>query len=588
MTDQGLRAARVSTHRGAASAPEQGSAGVGIEARAAAHTLRGGRTVLRPVSLGISPGSLVAIIGPSGAGKTLLLDALSGVALPTEGAVLHDGYTCRPNDDLALAAIGYVPQDDIIHQSLPLGRTLRYAARLRLPSHTNEAQIGREVTDVLAALGLLQHRDTRVGLLSGGERKRASIAVELLSRPAALFLDEPTSGLDPAMAADLVELLGRIAASGTTVVFTSHNPPDVAACDAVVVLAADGQLAFSGTPDGALEHFQADSVDEIYRKLAAEPDPEVWAARLPAVRSAPTPVRDTRPAPRTGADLDPGRRLGAFGQWTLLTRRNIDLLTRSRLTLAILIGSPVLITLMFLMMFRPGAFDFADPSPNTSMMILFWIAFGGFFFGLTYGLSQICDEVPILRRERIVGLKIFPYLASKVTVLVPVLAVVDALLLVTLSATDRLPHLGTDDWFRLLATLLLTSVCALTLGLLAAAAVSSPAQATLMLPMLCFPQVLFVGAFLPVPVMALPGRMISYLMSNRWAFDALGATAGLPHLWRDGGSKLGPPLLDSYGDTFAGSVPIKWAVLAAFAFVFLIAAALVLTRKTPRRRRSSR
>src|SRR5437588_5790806 len=98
MTDQGLRAARVSTHRGAASAPEQGSAGVGIEARAAAHTLRGGRTVLRPVSLAIRPGSLVSIIGPSGAGKTLLLDALAGVALPTEGAVLHDGYTCRPHD----------------------------------------------------------------------------------------------------------------------------------------------------------------------------------------------------------------------------------------------------------------------------------------------------------------------------------------------------------------------------------------------------------------------------------------------------------------------------------------------------------
>jgi len=588
MTDQGLRAARVSTHRGAASAPEQGSAGVGIEARAAAHTLRGGRTVLRPVSLAIRPGSLVSIIGPSGAGKTLLLDALAGVALPTEGAVLHDGYTCRPHDDLALAAIGYVPQDDIIHQSLPLERTLRYAARLRLPARTGAVQIDREVADVLAALGLTQHRDTRVGLLSGGERKRASIAVELLSRPAALFLDEPTSGLDPAMAADLVELLGRIAASGTTVVFTSHNPPDVVACDAVVVLAADGQLAYSGTPDGALEHFRADDVDAIYRRLAAEPDPEVWAARLPATRSAPPPARDGRAVPRTDQVLEPGRRLGSFGQWLLLTRRSVDLLTRSRLTLAILIGSPVLITLMFLMMFRPGAFHFADPDPETSMMIVFWIAFGGFFFGLTYGLSQICDEVPILRRERIVGLKIFPYLASKITVLVPVLAVVDALLLATLSATDRLPHLDPADWLRLLATLVLTSICALTLGLLAAAAVSSPAQATLMLPMLCFPQVLFVGAFLPVPVMALPGRMISYLMSNRWAFDALGATAGLPHLWRDGGSALGPHLLESFGNTFAGSVSIKWAVLAGFAFVFLVAAAVVLARKTPRRRRSSR
>lgn len=561
---------------------------MGIEARAAGHTLRGGRKVLRPVSLAIAPGSLVAIIGPSGAGKTLLLDALAGVALPTEGAVLHDGYTCRPSDDLALAAIGYVPQDDIIHQSLTLERTLRYAARLRLPANTGAGQIDREVADVLAALGLTQHADTRVGLLSGGERKRASIAVELLSRPSALFLDEPTSGLDPAMAADLVELLGRIAASGTTVVFTSHNPPDVEACDAVVVLAPEGQLAYSGTPSGALAHFDTETIDAIYRRLAAEPDPDVWAARLPAVRPGPPPARDGRTMPHGAQALEPGRRLGTFGQWLLLTRRSVDLLTRSRLTLAILIGSPVLITLMFLMMFRPGAFDFAHPSPNTSMMILFWIAFGGFFFGLTYGLSQICDEFPILRRERIVGLRVVPYLASKVSVLLPVLVVVDALLLATLSATNRLPHLDAADWLRLLCTLVLTSVCALTLGLLAAAGVSSPAQATLMLPMLCFPQVLFVGAFLPVPVMALPGRIISYLMSNRWAFDALGATAGLPHLWRNGGSPLGPPLLDSYGDTFNGSVPIKWAVLALFAFVFLVGAGLVLARKTPRRRRSSR
>jgi hypothetical protein len=222
------------------------------------------------------------------------------------------------------------------------------------------------------------------------------------------------------------------------------------------------------------------------------------------------------------------------------------------------------------------------------MMILFWIAFGGFFFGLTYGLSQICDEFAILRRERIVGVRILPYLASKVAVLLPILAVVDALLLLTLSATGRLPSLDAANWASMFATLLLCSAAALTLGLLASAGVSSPSQATLMLPMLCFPQVLFVGAFLPVPVMALPGRVLSYLMSNRWAFDALGVTAGLPHLWRYGGSPLGPPLLASYGDTFDGSVPREWLLLAGFALLFLIAAGLVLSRKTPRRRRSSR
>lgn len=584
MTGQGLRGAHVTTKRGNSPVARR-SAGLGIDARGAGHTLRGGRQVLRPVSVSIRPGSLVAIIGPSGSGKTLLLDALAGVTLPTDGVVLHDGATCRPSDDLAAAPIGYVPQDDIIHQSLPLDKTLRYAARLRLPARTTQDQIDQEVAEVLAALGLTAQANTQVRLLSGGERKRASIAVELLSRPNALFLDEPTSGLDPAIAADLVELLSRIAAAGTTVVFTSHNPQDLAGASLVLVLAAHGQLAFADSPANALAHFRAQSYDEIYRRLVAEPDPDVWAARLPAEAPTAAPVSQVK---TRGPVQSPGKRLGGFGQWLLLTRRSLDLLTRSWLTLAILLGSPLIIILMFLMMFRPGAFANGSQSPNTSMMIIFWIAFGGFFFGLTYGLSQISDEFPILRRERIVGVRIAPYLASKFTMLLPVLAAVDALLLLTLSATNRLPSFDAADWGRMFVTLLLCSAAALTLGLLAAAAVSSPSQATLMLPMLCFPQVLFVGAFLPVPVMALPGRVLSYLMSNRWAFDALGNTAGLPQLWRSGGSSLGPPLLQSYGDTFDGSVPREWMLLAGFMLVFLIAAGLVLARKTPRRRRTSR
>ena len=558
------------------------SRGLLIEARGAGHTLRDGSEILHPVSLSISPGSLVAIIGASGAGKTVLLDALAGLALPTEGSVLHDGITCRARDSVGVSEIGYVPQDDIIHRSMPLERTLRYAARLRLPKRASDQEVNQAVAEVMSVLGLTQRAQTRVDLLSGGERKRASIAVELLARPPALFLDEPTSGLDPVMAADLVELLRKIAAAGNTVVFTSHNPRDVGPCGMVIVLAEEGHLAYAGSPASALTYFRTKSFEGIYERLAQEPNPAAWAARRPL---DPGLDRATA-APPTAAAAEPG--LGPVGQWWLLTRRSVDLLARSRLTLAILLGSPVMIVIMFLMMFRPGAFDLADPSPNTALMILFWIAFGGFFFGLTYGLSQICDEFPILRRERIVGLRIGAYLASKVAILLPLLIVVDALLLVTLSATGRLPDLSTGGWLRLMGTLVLTSFCALALGLLASASVSAPAQATMMLPMLCFPQVLFVGAFLPVPVMAWPGRWLSLLMSNRWAFQALGHTAGIENLWRNGTSPLGAALVESYGSTFSGSVRVDWTFLVAFTCVFLIAAGTVLSVKTPRRRKTSR
>jgi ABC-type multidrug transport system ATPase subunit len=503
-----------------------------------------GDFTLEPVTAELGAGRLVAIIGASGAGKSTLLELLAGVRTPTTGQVTHP------------AEVGFVPQDDIVHPHLPLHRTLSYAARLR-GEHDPAV-----VDEVLDTLGLTHRRTTPVATLSGGERKRASIAVELLDRPSALFLDEPTSGLDPATGRDLVQHLRSIVDTGNTVVLTTHNPGDIALCDEVFVL-SNGKLAFAGTPADALTHFTATTAEEIYDRLTGEV--EVWP---PATIVFDPPVA----AP-------PRRRVSALRQWWLLTARATELLARNRLTLAILVGSPIMIALMFLMLFRPGAFDPAAPSPNTTVMILFWIAFGGFFFGLTYGLSQICDEFPILRRERRAGLRLAPYLLSKVAALLPLLCLVDALLLVLLSATDRLPDLALAGDAALFVTVALASLCALTLGLLAAAAVDNPSQAALTLPMLCFPQVLFVGAFLPVPVMADVGRWFSYAMSNRWAFEALGHSAGLPELWRGGGSSLGPPLLASYEDSFDHTLWGHWSLLAGFAVLFAAVALFVLRRK---------
>jgi hypothetical protein len=252
---------------------------------------------------------------------------------------------------------------------------------------------------------------------------------------------------------------------------------------------------------------------------------------------------------------------------------------RNRLTLAILLGSPLMVLAMFLVLFRAGAFDPARPSPSTTVMILFWVAFGGFFFGLTYGLLPICTELSVLRRERLAGLRLVPYVASKVAVLLPLLAIVDLLLLGVLRVLDRLPALGAADFATAYLTLLLASASALALGLLCSASVSDPAQATLALPMLSFPQVLFVGAILPVPLMATVGQWLSVAMSNRWAFEALGHTTGLPALWRGGGSPLGPPLLATYGDSFDRPVWQNWCVLGGIALGLLAATCAVLARR---------
>jgi ABC-type multidrug transport system ATPase subunit len=535
------------------------ASGLSISARGLTRRVAGGRTILDGVALDVAPGELVAVAGASGCGKTTLIEALSGVRPATAGVVRYDGVDYYAAMESFRSRLGYVPQDDIIHRELTLERTLRYAAGLRLPAGTSQAAADAAVRDVLRVLDLTGRAGTRVGRLSGGERKRASIAVELLTRPRAFFLDEPTSGLDPAMAAGFVRHLRRVADTGTTVVFTTHNPADLRQCDRVVFLAPGGRVAFAGTPSDARAHFGVSDVEDVYQRLAEGE----WADRW----RAPDPEQ-----PSAGAVAPPGdgsRPVGPVRQWWSLTRRNLDILRSNRLTLAILAGAPVAVLLMMVILFRPHAFDVRHPSPNATAMILFWLAFGAFFFGLTYGLLQICTEVPILRRERFVVLRVGPYLMAKVALLLPLLAAVDAGMLGLLRVTGRLPAAAWATYGSLFVTLVLSSAAALAMGLLASAAVSEPGQATLALPMLCFPQVLFSGAILPVPVMALVGRLLSYPMSTRWTFEGLGRAMDLDALWARGGSPLGPPLLASYGDTFSRAVPVDWAVLAGFTALLL-------------------
>lgn len=433
-----------------------------------------------------------------------------------------------------------------------------------------------------------------MGSLSGGQRKRASIAVEMLTRPDVFFLDEPTSGLDPATAREVLALLRRLAGAGTTIVLTTHSPTDIDLCDRIVFLARDGYLAFVGTPAEARRHFATGDLTVAYERLALEDTPEAWAQRFAAVRrrrdghharhasGAPTRVVDPsvqgqprRPDRSVSRDPLAHRRAGPLRQWYVLTRRSADLLIRNRLTLAVLVGSPALVITMMAVLFRPGAFDAAATSSAEATQTVFWLAFAGFFFGLTYGLLQIVGEMAILRRERLAGLHVTAYVGAKVAVLTPVLLVVAGGMLAVLRALDRLPSAGASVYAALLVTLTLEALAALALGLLASASVTDAAQATLALPMLCFPQVLFAGAIVPVPDMAGPGQAISLGLANRWAFESLGRALELDRLV----ASLSPS--SAYQAAFTGSPVEGWAVLAGFAGLLLVATVAVLQRRAP-------
>ncbi|HKG42889.1 MAG TPA: ATP-binding cassette domain-containing protein [Gaiellaceae bacterium] len=551
--------------------------GVRIQLRNLSKLVRGGRQVLHDVGFTVEPGELVALAGGSGAGKSTLLDAIAGVRPADEGTVLYDGVDYYRNLAAYRSSFGYVPQDDIIHRELSLRSTLRYSAELRLRAGTRRAELERVVADVLDVLDLTERADVRVGALSGGQRKRASIAAELLTRPDVFFLDEPTSGLDPATGAELMRQLRRLADSGRTVVMTTHTPDDIAICDKVVFLARDGHLAFVGTPEQARRYFDVEAYEEVYERLAAEATPERWGQRFAAASEL--AIADELRAGEQSVPPAARPSAGPLAQWWTLTRRNVEILLRNRLTLAIVLGSPLLVVAMLAVLFQPGAFDFAEPSPSATVMILFWVAFGGFFFGITYGLLQICTELPIVRRERLVNLRIVPYVLSKVAVLMPLLLLVTVAMLGILRAADRLPPAGLGTYSSLTVTLLLDAAAALALGLLASAAVTDPTQATLALPMLCFPAVLFSGAILSVPLMPTVGKVISYPMPTRWAFEGLTHDLGLNRLFAEGGSDLGPPLLAQYGDSFSQAVWIDWAIMGGMLALLLAGACGVLARK---------
>lgn len=426
-------------------------------------------TILDDIALTIPASRFVGIIGPSGAGKSSLLTTLSGLRAPDGGLVLVDGKNIYSGHEVQ--SFGFVPQEDIVHSDLTVDQALRFSARLRLPAGTPAREIDKLLRQTMDQLGLLPHVRKSISRLSGGQRKRVSVGVELLAKPAILFLDEPSSGLDPATEFQLMELLRDLADTGCTIVCTTHVMENAYLMDQLIVLCG-GVLAFQGSSQAAREYFGVQKLTGLYDRLADRP-PKEWQA---AFLQRPASIEETPPAPATLTRVGkPARRAFAL---PILLARQWAILSSDWRNFVLLVSQPIIIAAL------------VSWVSDDRALIMFFAYLATMWFGTSNAAQEIVKEIAIYRRERLVGVGAHSYLASKFIFLIG-LTTLQALLLY---ATVMIGEGKRDGSVLLqLSALLGIAIAGVGIGSAISALSRSVMQAVMFVPLILIPQILFSG-----------------------------------------------------------------------------------------------
>ncbi|MFC9394529.1 FHA domain-containing protein [Streptomyces sp. NPDC057027] len=523
---------------------------VSLDVRSLAVTVdRGRRTLLDEVSFPVGQKCLLAVVGPSGAGKSTLLGALTGQRPADRGTVLYDGRDLYKDYAELRQRIGLVPQDDILHLQLTVRRALGYAAELRFPEDTAPAERRARVDEVIRELGLVERAEQPIHSLSGGQRKRVSVALELLTKPSLLFLDEPTSGLDPGMDRSVMHMLRGLADDGRTVVVVTHSVLSLDVCDRLLVLAPGGRVAYYGPPADSLGFFGFTQWPEAFEAFENDRDRD-WAGQYRSSLFhrryiAEATVRPDVPVPASpagagAAEPAPPPKAQSWGsQLRTLVRRYAAALSADRTFLAIMIALP------FVMGAMARALSEGSLNPESTMNVLLILCVGGVLTGAANAVRELVKERTIYRRERAVGLSRSAYLASKVVVLGSI-TVVQAVVL-TLVALIGVPlnvpggkGVLMPPLVEITLAVALLAFTAMMLGLLVSALVRKEEVTMPLLVLLAIVQVVFCGALLKVrgtPVL----EQLAWLVPSRWAFAAMGATIDIGKIAP--GEKTADPLM---------------------------------------------
>ena len=514
----------------------QDEAGLAITARSLDVTVRdrqigSAKKILQDVDLVIQPGEFVAIFGTSGSGKSTLLDILASRRSPTSGTVFYAGVDARKSLSAYRSAIGYVPQQDIVHRKIQVADALFYTAFLRLPKDTQEEEARTRVLQVLEDVQMADKANLAVDTpkpLSGGQLKRINLATELVARPKALFLDEVTSGLDAGTDRKMMELFRNLAKKGTTVLAVTHTLENIEYCDLVVLL-HQGRVVYVGPPGEAAEkHFKIKKLSDVYERLE-EQSAEAWQKIF-----LDSPLYETYVQKRLAGDRPLGESHGHaaekpkdprfdFRQFKTLFRRNLDLFRADPKGLLLFLLPVPILGLMTSLVFESKTNLF--PAKVASQMhVSFVLVLAAFLLGALNAVREIVKELPIYIRERAVNLGLGPYVAAKLLPLLMLCAIQCALLL----AGAQLGNPLSGSLLKMFIALFSCSFAAVCLGLLVSASVNTSDKALAIAPLLVIPQVVLAGVF--VPLEGITKVLAKTLIAAYWAFDAI--KASFPAAWR--------------------------------------------------------
>ncbi len=501
----------------------------GLSVTGLTFTIKGGKTLLKDINVRAAPGTLTAVIGPSGAGKSTFAKMVAGLTEPTSGHVVFDGFDVHKNFDIIRSRIGLVPQDDVLHTSLKLEQALTFASRLRLNLGNDELARKAQVDKVIGQLELDKHRDTRIDKLSGGQRKRASVALELLTEPSLLLLDEPTSGLDPALDRQVMQTLRGLATGDRAVLVVTHSVAFLDVCDAVLILAPGGMPAYYGPASGIAEFFGTDDWADIFASLAAAP---VDAFNLYVERTG-NPVPEMQEKVRDSGTSSTITAPPWLRQFSTLCARQFTLILADKAYLGFLLALPIIVGLLVLVVPGNAGLGMADvTTPGEPAQLIAMLVIGSSFMGASISVRDLVGERPIFLRERAVGLPISAYLASKLVVFGLSSWLMAGILTVVTFAVKPPPTqylVISSSQLELFLALGLTANTSMILGLLLSALVRSSEQAMPLLIIVLMAQLVLNGGLLPLADRPFVYEL-SALIVAKWGFAMVASGVDLQNI----------------------------------------------------------